>query len=91
MAFDEKKGNIAVYIDGDNANYKEFTEIYEEIKSYGRIIIGRIYGDWTKTEMKGWKDIAIRYAFEPVNCFSLSRKNSTDISLILILLIRLSL
>ena len=32
--------------------------------------------------MKGWKDIAIRYAFEPVNCFSLRRKNSTDISLI---------
>ena len=24
-----------------------------EIKKYGRIIIERIYGDWTKTEMRG--------------------------------------
>ena len=25
--------NIAIYIDGDNANYKDFNYVYEEIKS----------------------------------------------------------
>ena len=71
---DHTKKNLAVYIDGDNASYKEFQYIHEEIKTYGRIIIGRIYGDWTKSEMKGWKDISINYALEPINCFSLSKK-----------------
>ena len=74
--------NIAVYIDGDNANYKDFNFVYEEIKKHGRIIIGKIYGDWTKTEMRGWKDVSMNYALESINCFSLSRKNSTDIYLI---------
>lgn len=74
--------NIAVYIDGDNASHKDFSYVYEEIKKYGRIIIGRIYGDWTRSEMKGWRDISINYALESVNCFSLSKKNSTDIYLI---------
>lgn len=74
--------NIAVYIDGDNASHKDFSYVYEEIKKHGRVIIGRIYGDWTKTEMKGWKDVSIQYALESINCFGLSKKNSTDIYLI---------
>ena len=82
MSDQEISDNIAVYIDGDNASHKDFSYVYEEIKKYGRIIIGRIYGDWTKTEMKGWKNISINYAFESVNCFGLSKKNSTDIYLI---------
>ena len=44
--------NIAVYIDADNASYKDFKNVYKEIKKYGRIIIGRIYGDWTRNEIK---------------------------------------
>ena len=51
MSDQDISDNIAVYIDGDNASYKDFSYVYEEIKKYGRIIIGRIYGDWTKTEM----------------------------------------
>ena len=74
--------NIAVYIDGDNASHKDFSYVYEEIKKHGRVIVGRIYGDWTKSDMKGWKDVSINYALESINCFGLSRKNSTDIYLI---------
>lgn len=74
--------NIAVYIDADNASYKNFKNVYKEVKKYGRIIIGRIYGDWTRNEIKNWKNISINYAFESQNCFNLSGKNSTDIYLI---------
>ena len=77
-----KNLNLAIYVDGDNANYKDFSYVYKEIKNYGRIIIAKIYGDWTKNEMKGWKKISINYAFETPNCFSLSKKNSTDIYMI---------
>lgn len=74
--------NIGVYVDGDNANYKNFNNVYDEIKKHGRIISAKIYGDWTRSEMKGWKNISIDYAFETPNCFSLSKKNSTDIYMI---------
>ena len=74
--------NIAVYIDGDNASYNDFSFVHKEIKKYGRIIIGRIYGDWSTDAMNGWRNISINNAFESINCFSLSRKNSTDIHLI---------
>jgi hypothetical protein len=74
--------NIAVYIDGDNASHKDFPFVYEEIKKHGRVIIGRIYGDWTKLEMRGWKEVSINFALESINCFGLSKKNSTDIYLI---------
>lgn len=74
--------NIAVYIDGDNASHKDFAHVYQEIKKHGRVIIGRIYGDWTRSDMRGWKDVSINYALESINCFGLSRKNSTDIYLI---------
>ena len=74
--------NIAIYIDGDNANYKDFNYVYEEIKKIGRVIIRNIYGDWTNSSMKGWKDISINYGLDTNNCFNLPHKNSTDIYLI---------
>lgn len=74
--------NIAVYIDADNANSEDFLMVYNEIKKYGNIIIGRIYGDWTNNQIKSWKDVSIDYSFQTMNCFSIAKKNSTDIYLI---------
>ena len=74
--------NIAIYVDGDNANYKDFEYVYDEIKKIGRVIIRRIYGDWTNSNMKGWKNISMNYGLETSNCFNLPHKNSTDIYLI---------
>ena len=42
--------NLAIYVDGDNANFRDFSSVYNEIKKYGRIIIAKIYGDWTKND-----------------------------------------
>jgi len=45
---------IAIYIDGDNVCYRDADIILNEIKNYGRIIISRVYGDWSQDNMNSW-------------------------------------
>lgn len=78
------KFNIAVLIDGDNAQAKLIKSIVEEVSKYGKATIRRIYGDWTATHMKSWKDLINQYSINPVQKFAYTTgKNSTDSSLII--------
>ena len=72
---------IAVYIDGDNASHRDMEAILNEIKSYGRIIISRVYGDWSKENMQKWLESASLYGIIPIQCGRISGKNSSDIKL----------
>ena len=81
---DSIKSNIAVLIDGDNAQPKLIQQILEEVSKYGKATIRRIYGDWTTPHMNGWKDMINLHSFSPVQKFSYTTgKNSTDSSLII--------
>lgn len=76
--------NIAVLIDGDNAQAKLIKEVLQEVSKYGKATIRRIYGDWTQPQMNSWKDIVNEYSINPVQKFSYTTgKNSTDSSLII--------
>ncbi|MGV3696218.1 NYN domain-containing protein [Flavobacterium sp.] len=76
--------NIAILIDGDNAQPKILKEMLEEVAKYGKATIRRIYGDWTTSQMKGWKDSLNQHSFNPIQKFAYtSGKNSTDSSLII--------
>lgn len=76
--------NIAILIDGDNAQPKILKEMLEEVAKYGKATIRRIYGDWTIPQMHGWKDILNQHSFNPIQKFAYtSGKNSTDSSLII--------
>ena len=78
------KFNIAVLIDGDNAQPKLIKEILEEVSKYGKATIRRIYGDWTQPQMNGWKEIINQYSISPIQKFAYTTgKNSTDSSLII--------
>jgi len=80
----QKNFNIAVLIDGDNAQPKLLKEILEEVAKYGKATIRRIYGDWTTNQMKGWKDVINLHSFNPIQKFSYTKgKNSTDSLLII--------
>ncbi len=80
----DKKFNIAVLIDGDNAQAKLIKEIVEEVSKYGKATIRRIYGDWTKPQMNSWKEIINQYSINPVQKFSYTTgKNSTDSAVII--------
>lgn len=80
----ENKFNIAVLIDGDNAQAKLIKEILEEVSKYGKATIRRIYGDWTTPHMNSWKEVINQFSFNPIQKFSYTTgKNSTDSSLII--------
>ena len=65
----EKKFNIAVLIDGDNAQATLIKEIISEVSKYGKATIRRIYGDWTSSTMKSWKDVLNEYSINPIQKF----------------------
>lgn len=80
----EKKFNIAILIDGDNAQAKLLKETIEEVSKYGKATIRRIYGDWTSQVMNSWKDLINQHSINPIQKFSYTTgKNSTDSAMII--------
>jgi hypothetical protein len=80
----DSKFNIAVLIDGDNAQAKLIKQVLEEVSKYGKATIRRIYGDWTMNNMNSWKDVLNIHSISPMQKFSYTTgKNSTDSSLII--------
>ena len=79
-----RENRIAILIDGDNAQASLIEQIVVESSRYGNATIRRIYGDWTSTSMKSWKDTLNSYAFQPFQQFSYSvGKNATDSAMII--------
>ncbi len=75
---------LAVLIDADNVPYANVKEMFEEIAKYGVPTFKRIYADWTKPTVSGWKNILLENAITPVQQYSYSTgKNSSDSALII--------
>lgn len=75
---------LAVLIDADNIPYINVKGMIEEIAKYGTPTFKRIYGDWTKPTVSGWKSVLLENAITPVQQYSYTRgKNSTDSAMII--------
>ena len=75
---------IAVLIDADNVPYANVKEMFEEIAKYGTPTFKRIYADWTKPTVSGWKKVLLENAITPVQQYGYTTgKNSTDSALII--------
>jgi len=75
---------FAVLIDADNVPYSKIKEIMDEIAKYGIPTIKRIYGDWTKPNLGGWKNVLLENAITPIQQYSYTTgKNSSDSALII--------
>jgi uncharacterized LabA/DUF88 family protein len=75
---------LALMIDGDNAQASLLPQMLAEVSKYGIMTIRRVYGDWTTTQLKGWKEVLHDYALKPEQQFSYtSGKNATDSALII--------
>lgn len=73
---------VAVLIDGDNASTDKIEDVMQFVSRYGNAIVKRIYGDWTKKSLAGWKEAAKEYSFRMVQASSFtSGKNTTDMAL----------
>ena len=75
---------LAVLIDADNVPYSYIKEMIEEIAKNGTPTIKRIYADWTKPTVSGWKNVLLENAITPIQQYSYtSGKNSSDSALII--------
>jgi uncharacterized LabA/DUF88 family protein len=75
---------LAVLIDADNIPFSNVTGMLEEIAKYSTPTFKRIYGDWTKPTVSGWKQVLLENAITPVQQYSYTRgKNATDSAMII--------
>src|SRR6266568_2337244 len=79
-----KDPRLAVLIDADNVPYANIKEMLEEIAKYGTPTFKRIYADWTKPTVSGWKTVLLENAITPVQQYSYTTgKNATDSAMII--------
>lgn len=79
-----KSRDIAVLIDGDNAQPSLIENLLAEAAKHGRVMVRRIYGDWTAPNMSKWKTMLNSHAVHPVQQFRYTTgKNATDIALVI--------
>ena len=79
-----KENKLAVLFDADNVPHSRVKEMLDEVAKYGNPTIKRIYGDWTKPSVSGWKSVLLENAITPVQQYSYTTgKNATDSAMII--------
>ncbi|TMV59140.1 NYN domain-containing protein, partial [Thioclava sp. BHET1] len=75
---------LAVLIDADNSSPQWATAVFEEIASLGEASVRRIYGDFSRSALKGWSDrlatLGLVPQHSPMNTVG---KNASDIALVI--------
>jgi uncharacterized LabA/DUF88 family protein len=75
---------LAVLVDADNAQPSIVEGLLAEIAKYGTANVKRIYGDWTGSHLKGWKDVLLLHSLQPIQQFRYTvGKNATDAAMII--------
>ncbi len=83
MAIDDTPTrNIALLIDADNASWHALDPVLTVLAELGTVNIRRVYGNWTKPALKGWRDMTVKHGIEPQQQFDLTKgKNATDMKM----------
>lgn len=75
---------LAVLIDADNTPASIADALFDEIAKYGEASVRRIYGDFSGTGQKKWRDVLARHAINPTQQFAYTKgKNASDITLVI--------
>jgi hypothetical protein len=75
---------LTMLIDADNTQPAIIEGLLAEIAKYGVASVKRIYGDWTRPDLRGWKKVLLEYDIQPVQQFCYTTgKNSTDSAMII--------
>lgn len=81
---DNSELRFAVLFDAENVPHSNVKGIIEEIAKYGIPTIKRIYADWTKPNVSGWKNVLLENAITPIQQYSYTTgKNSSDSAMII--------
>ncbi|MFF0145180.1 OST-HTH/LOTUS domain-containing protein [Amycolatopsis sulphurea] len=80
----ESAAKLAVLIDADNAQPSITEALLAEVAKYGTAHVKRAYGDWTGTNLKGWKDHLLAQSIQPIQQFAYTTgKNATDAAMVI--------
>ena len=81
---ENSQAKLAVLIDADNTQPAIIEALLDEVAKYGVASVKRIYGDWTSTHLRSWKDRLLANAIQPIQQFSYTTgKNATDSAMII--------
>lgn len=75
---------FAVLIDADGDSLKSIAPILTDISRRGRILVRRIYGDFTSPLLANWRDMLAAHAIQPVQQYASSTGRSTSDSALII-------
>ena len=73
---------IAMMIDGDNISPSSIPQIMKVLEGQGKIIMKRVYGDFTKKELKNWSNVCSSYNIDAHQVWSKNRKQATDMRMV---------
>jgi hypothetical protein len=80
----DNAARLAVLIDADNAQSSITEGLLAEVAKYGTAHVKRAYGDWTSTNLKGWKEHLLAQSIQPIQQFAYTRgKNATDAAMVI--------
>ncbi len=74
--------NLAIFIDGDNISGGHYQKILDEMRRSGRVLIQRLYADFSQSTSNQWRDYIFTYGIEAIQTFRIAKKESTDNTLI---------
>lgn len=75
---------LALLIDADNVSPSRIGAVLTEVARFGTSSVRRVYGDWTTSNLAGWKSAASEHVIQPIQQFANTKgKNATDSALII--------
>ncbi|MBQ6074791.1 MAG: NYN domain-containing protein [Lachnospiraceae bacterium] len=74
--------SVALLIDADNAQASKIESVLKDVSAYGRIVIKRAYGNWSKPHLSSWESKIKRFAISAIQQFDFATgKNASDMAL----------
>ncbi|MEN9918181.1 MAG: hypothetical protein RL662_617 [Bacteroidota bacterium] len=81
---DRRDLRLAVLIDADNIPYGYVKAMLGEVAKIGVPTVKRIYADWSKPSVSGWRPVLLEHAIIPMQQYSYTvGKNATDSAMII--------
>ena len=76
--------HVALLIDGENSTPLLIAAFLAQAQTFGKVIIRRVYGNWSSPAMHGWQECTRRYGFEQCHHGPTAvGKNASDIALVI--------
>ncbi|WRE24994.1 NYN domain-containing protein [Helicobacter pylori] len=74
---------IAVFFDCENVSAEHVDFVFKELQNHGEVIIRQSFRDWEQENTKPWdRKLHEKFAIEPIQVFSKTRKNSCDLRIV---------